>query len=954
MNDISIIKYPYLGYSPNLMEYFLILGYEKNFIQQEILPNYLQDPKIQYEPGIISTINSSYEIEMLDNDLILKLVFPKPPLIQSNNNLNAELPISSVIFFLNADTLLNQSKIPFHGCALIFHEIAVIQSQKIFIPKAFCIISQYPFFSFFNNLNKEILNTFKLKPEIPMEILLYNILNFVPSPINFGVNLSLFPNRDLSMYANFNANISMSSQQLSPYQKSLSTKDVYQNIFQLNGFPVLDFNLSEIFNILPMNLVVEILIFNFLEFDMLFFSKNLEILNFVMYIISTLNYPCNDSIYLWHILSVSLDDLLIPGMSKFVGKPCTTMLGINTTYDAAKIDSTKIIDSHFIVDIDNKKFFFKYRENNDDVMKTTTLHNYIKKILNDSNIQSNFLQKNIKNLCKELDVISYQVVGTGNQTQSYFNINPGSLLNSNSQTNDPNKQTSFFDSNERVRILNKNIQETFYDFILNILIVFYNNYFLNSTFDRGENNQNNNFFIHYNEDFNKFAKEEIIFYNFFKSSNKYNNYILAFIQEFKCIGLYKIPLIFSEEFIYLKRNNDEKVFKSRFFEIIESFYVGNKKTVNVNFNQFYSYYENKMKFYFYSEVKKTSQIEGAVVKVSQQGEKAKFNYEYEFIELDNDILFKYLYLINNLEDTLKESTFPSLNLIKVNEVRTVTFQEIIDCIEKNLISHRILKSENLIIFSLILMFIITRTNCNFNESISHLRDILELLDSKNFFLRKYINLILAFYNLHENEMKGLNNENSQNLMKKINYTRKMCNFIIINFLRNKNILPNEQMMTLFERFTLRNEQEENDDFNISEADLDDDNSSSGDNLEKFDLFLQYHYCRCGTKKAEYFLKMSENSVYDGDLFLDCTTCQTRETKTGLVFKFKWSNIKHMTEIFSPLKMYNLSYKMFDEYNKHFTYSMLDKEIMHKLIINLIFYCMNLGMTYKFLLKFLNL
>ena len=39
-----IKKYPYLGTSPNLIEYFIIAGYENSFINDEIVPNILKLP----------------------------------------------------------------------------------------------------------------------------------------------------------------------------------------------------------------------------------------------------------------------------------------------------------------------------------------------------------------------------------------------------------------------------------------------------------------------------------------------------------------------------------------------------------------------------------------------------------------------------------------------------------------------------------------------------------------------------------------------------------------------------------------------------------------------------------------------------------------------------------------------------------------------------------------------
>ena len=76
-------------------------------------------------------------------------------------------------------------------------------------------------------------------------------------------------------------------------------------IGQLTGYPYLDFDLSQIFNLLPLNLVLEIFILTLLETSMIFFSSNLELLNMVMFIMYILNYPCNDSTSFWHIVSVS-------------------------------------------------------------------------------------------------------------------------------------------------------------------------------------------------------------------------------------------------------------------------------------------------------------------------------------------------------------------------------------------------------------------------------------------------------------------------------------------------------------------------------------------------------------------------------------------------------------------------------------------------------------------------
>ena len=94
--------------------------------------------------------------------------------------------------------------------------------------------------------------TKKEENPLPVELILYNIINFVPSPMNYNLNLDLF----------------------SFFMKS---EDIEIN--QLSGYPYIDFDLKEIFNIIPINLFIEIYLITFLEQYALFFCPNLEILN---------------------------------------------------------------------------------------------------------------------------------------------------------------------------------------------------------------------------------------------------------------------------------------------------------------------------------------------------------------------------------------------------------------------------------------------------------------------------------------------------------------------------------------------------------------------------------------------------------------------------------------------------------------------------------------------------
>ena len=83
--------------------------------------------------------------------------------------------------------------------------IDLLSINNFYVPKAFLIISQYPFFNTFNKLCIELLEKqFKNKNiEIPIEIQLYNIINYIPAPVNDSYNIAFFPSNQLSEIVDF-------------------------------------------------------------------------------------------------------------------------------------------------------------------------------------------------------------------------------------------------------------------------------------------------------------------------------------------------------------------------------------------------------------------------------------------------------------------------------------------------------------------------------------------------------------------------------------------------------------------------------------------------------------------------------------------------------------------------------------------------------------------------------
>ena len=91
-----ISKYPYLGYSPNIIEYFGIIGY-----QEEFLPEIIKDtPKENniYPPTILNSVISNIDYGTTDNNLMLTQIYPDNPPIFKYNNYEGIPPPSSVIY----------------------------------------------------------------------------------------------------------------------------------------------------------------------------------------------------------------------------------------------------------------------------------------------------------------------------------------------------------------------------------------------------------------------------------------------------------------------------------------------------------------------------------------------------------------------------------------------------------------------------------------------------------------------------------------------------------------------------------------------------------------------------------------------------------------------------------------------------------------------------------------
>ena len=210
---------------------------EKKFFDE----NKYQKFNLEEIPTLLNEFTSDYEKECLDIDMIRDMILPnkinfyyteeekpysksKSPLkrrkAESNSNKNVdnfkmdkdeekfyiydeeddkkEVPPSYNVIFSSNPQSGNNSKKSINGFAYIFYKKLKEKKElnkyiiTFYVPIIFCIISEYPFYNSFYQLSTQIEYLFSNNElRIPLEIILYNIVNLSPSPLNGDVILSL-------------------------------------------------------------------------------------------------------------------------------------------------------------------------------------------------------------------------------------------------------------------------------------------------------------------------------------------------------------------------------------------------------------------------------------------------------------------------------------------------------------------------------------------------------------------------------------------------------------------------------------------------------------------------------------------------------------------------------------------------------------------------------------------
>ena len=948
--------------------------------------------KLKEEPSTLSEISHDYNKEIIDNESIKKLIYPNDLFILFSIKEKENI-------FLRRQTLIRRSTIEFQGdpftkiefseskneCSKeykVFFSITPMEgntgrkcqngfaytfyrkfwkTQKdgdkeysFYIPYTFCIISEYPYYRSYERLFRCISMMFAQQSTyIPIEILLYKIISLTPSPINTDVILDLdlmcnqkkifsdLPKRTItdkhimftpSLSSNIKPKINkflsddfdiIEEGEIPSIEMIQKIKDepyVTKIKFKyLSGYPLIQYNLAKVlFHTLSINQIINIFLFSFLEQNIIFFSEDIEYLSLTINSYMNFNYPLNDAQYFYNMGIISLESFKNDD-SIFGIKSFTSIIAINNKFVDDYMSKTSNIGGHIVVDLDKGDLKIAKENNEDD--NNEKLNELINNILEDNAdykyLEKTYLYVMIKRLQNSLNEILKKKNTFFSKEFTYFNYERYS---------------------GSIEEINKSIQEAFYESILILSMYIYENILILEDDNKNiKKEEKKNFMkIEFNSSYTnkeKYKKEELLIIKELLESMKLKGSFDQFIMEHNPIDLYKIPLTFMDEFVsfIFKKEFNVKTKNIKYFDLIDKLYNSRKltKIKNINFNSdIYKYIENCRKKInreiFENDKKRFNHDDTIIVKIADYQNKKII--KYQTYELDDRILLKYIYIIKSLTEK-QYSELISENLFKgENCIKKISITEVESRIENFCILDEFLSDEDLCCINIIILFSLSLKY--FPEDFSYNTNLSVLLHSF-FVFRKYISIFLQI--LYKLYMQALQE-------KKINTKNKLklCFYFTINYIRIKNLFPNEYLMFIINKFFKSILDFDNDNAEDNEISIENnmiDNELIFKKMQK-NIYISYNFSSVKSYDEKFiFDKLTKEKV---DSFSINIGEKTEKITPRIKYVFYKNNKinKIETNFLGQKEIYTL---IINEYNKY--YENLDFSILN--YDKILYSCMNI-------------
>jgi len=711
-----------------------------------------------------------------------------------------------------------------------------------------------------------------------------------------------------SLGGNNNNNISPFHIKFTNHEEDENIKLDPINFEFLPGYPLIQYNLAKVLlDSLSSHDVILIFLYTFLEKDVIFFSSDLELLSLTINSYQNLNFPLNDEKYYFINACVSFDNYT-KGNSTFVGSAFTTMVGINASYNSNYMSKTSKLKEHLVVDLDNKNVI-QVKSPND----------------SDSNEKNKLLFDLIKKICK------------GKEEKELKTILSRELKALNDELNkseDNLKNTPYIDYNDEIHKQNRRIQESFYRFINNICIYFYQNLMIHFSTETSKKEKNEKAELEFDGiySFQEYSLEEKYFLDELKETMKFQSFIYGFIQSYNPIDLYKISLTFTEEFTsIMSRKSDMQLNNIKFFSLFDNLYY---KTgcgrIDVDFLPFTMQYISKYKEKFDRDIQDyyiTKNINKNKFNLSDN--KEEFNFNYKWYELDNNIIVKYLDFLKNLDPDECNNLFHfHLFNLENNKIKDVLVSDIENEVEKYAIESNFLSKSDICCGNILLLFTLT------------LKDFKSCLDTQSFLstlfhefiiFRKYYTIVINMvYKLMDQCLKKKDYSHARNFV--------LCYYPIINSINESRLVPNENLMNTIKKFNsidigdLIDKAEQNNKDGLFKTPIEAGSRSFTQKQIKDLIYLCYNFTRNGVLKEKDIIN-DVNKNYK-------SFCKTFQDRILPKIKINIGTTLIESEIYPQLKLLEMLTKEYNIFNKDLDKKKIDSKIMIDACLNIFLFIKN--------------
>ena len=404
------------------------------------------------------------------------------------------------------------------------------------------------------------------------------------------------------------------------------------------------------------------------------------------------------------------------------------------------------------------------------------------------------------------------------------------------------------------------------------------------------------YYLNIKEVDNKDTEEEKVFYDSF-SKSPYSKIIKG---EENNYNIQKI--IFENVLNYRKHFN--KIEQLNNLDIFDLLYKPKEadKFEPLTFLDFYKYYFTNLQSYF-NDIISNNFVDCKKDKSEQQN----CLYKYKKINLDKNILLKYNYLLEQMPLEDKNKCFPYFDDNTITNIKSVVkVKDISNNFDLFLINNKVLNPTDIIKASILNIVALSLSG---HKLLFFTECIYDLIKDINISLNKFIEIILSI------AYRVFSNEKNQNL------------FVFEKYFNIYNIVTENNLINI--NSNIKAIQEKIKEFVETIKDKSKEVTENNDYKLVKDTEIKKLYNLEPKLKDKDVLNMIANPGFNGNI---------KNNKINFKTKILKDKPINLNDVFSPLKVFNTTNKILDEYYLNLDFSKVNKDEYKKLIIHLIYYC----------------